>query len=62
MKTNNNIGAYPYLSVLILFAGLGSIVGGLIAELGLFLGMRILRRLVISHCYMSVCLVLFLLY
>ncbi|MBP3946350.1 hypothetical protein [Psychrobacter sp. K31L] len=35
MKTNNNVGAYPYLSVIILFAGLGSIVGGLIAELGL---------------------------
>ena len=35
MKTNNNIGAYPYLSVIILFAGLGSIVGGLIAEVGL---------------------------
>ena len=35
MKTNNNLGAYPYLPVIILFAGLGSIVGGLIAELAL---------------------------
>ena len=35
MKTNNNVGAYPYLSVIILFAGLGSMVGGVIAELGL---------------------------
>lgn len=35
MKTNNNVGAYPYLPVIILFAGLGSVVGGLIAELTL---------------------------
>ncbi|MGP4970700.1 hypothetical protein [Psychrobacter aquimaris] len=35
MKTNNNVGAYPYLSVIILFAGLGSVAGGVIAELAL---------------------------
>ena len=40
MKTNNNVGAYPYLSVIILFAGLGSMVGGLIAELGLLFVFR----------------------
>ena len=40
MKANNNVGAYPYLSVIILFTGLGSIVGGLIAELGLLLVFR----------------------
>ena len=33
MKTNNNVGTYPYLTVIILFAGLGSVVGGVIAEL-----------------------------
>ncbi|MGO1474063.1 MAG: hypothetical protein ACTHWC_04125 [Psychrobacter sp.] len=32
---NNTLGAYPYLTVVILFAGLGSVVGGLIAELAL---------------------------
>ena len=40
MKTNNNVSAYPYLSVIILFAGLGSMVGGLIAELGLLFVFR----------------------
>ena len=40
MKTNNNVGAYPYLSVTILFAGLGSVVGGLIAELALLFVFR----------------------
>lgn len=40
MKTNNNIAAYPYLPVIILFAGLGSVVGGLIAELGLLFVFR----------------------
>ena len=35
MKTNNNVAAYPYLPVIILFAGLGSVIGGLIAELTL---------------------------
>ena len=33
MKINNDLGAYPYLQVIILFAGIGSMVGGLIAEL-----------------------------
>ncbi len=40
MKTNNNAAAYPYLPVIILFAGLGSIVGGLIAELALLFVFR----------------------
>lgn len=40
MKTNNNVAAYPYLSVIILFAGLGSVVGGLIAELALLFVFR----------------------
>ena len=33
MKTNNELGTYPYLQVIILFAGLGSMVGGLVAQL-----------------------------
>ncbi|MGO2340384.1 MAG: hypothetical protein ACTH5M_07305 [Psychrobacter sp.] len=33
MKTNNKLGAYPYLQVIILFAGFGSLVGGLVAQL-----------------------------
>ncbi|MGP5178694.1 hypothetical protein [Psychrobacter aquimaris] len=40
MKRNNELGAYPYLQVIILFAGLGSMVGGLIAELGLLFVFR----------------------
>ena len=37
MKTNNELSVYPYLQVIILFAGLGSMIGGLIAELSLLL-------------------------
>jgi hypothetical protein len=48
MKTNNNVGAYPYLSVIILFAGLGSMVGGVIAELGLLF---IFRLSAIAICW-----------
>jgi len=33
MKTNNELGVYPYLQVIILFAGIGSLVGGLVAQL-----------------------------
>lgn len=40
MKTNNNVGTYPYLTVIILFAGLGSVVGGVIAELALLFVFR----------------------
>lgn len=40
MKTNNNIAAYPYSPVIILFAGLGSVVGGLIAQLALLFVFR----------------------
>lgn len=40
MKTNNELGAYPYLQVIILFAGFGSLVGGVIAELGLLFVFR----------------------
>ena len=40
MKTNNDLGAYPYLTVIILFAGLGSVAGGLIAELALLFFFR----------------------
>ena len=40
MKMNNNVGTYPYLTVIILFAGLGSIIGGVIAELALLLVFR----------------------
>lgn len=40
MKTNNNVGTYSYLPVIILFAGLGSMVGGLIAELALLFVFR----------------------
>ena len=40
MKTNNNVAAYPYSSVIILFAGLGSMVGGVIAELALLFVFR----------------------
>ena len=40
MKTNNNIAAYPYSPVIILFAGLGSVVGGVIAELALLFVFR----------------------
>lgn len=32
---NNSLDAYPHLTVMILFAGIGSVVGGLIAELAL---------------------------
>ncbi len=32
---NNNLRAYPHLTVMILFAGIGSVVGGLIAEMAL---------------------------
>lgn len=32
---NNNLDTYPYLTIMILFAGIGSVVGGLIAELAL---------------------------
>ena len=40
MKTNNNVGRYPYLQVIILFAGVGSVVGGLIAQLCLLFVFR----------------------
>ncbi|SLJ85975.1 hypothetical protein [Psychrobacter sp. DAB_AL43B] len=40
MKTDNNLGAYPYLQVVILFAGISSVVGGLIAELVLLFVFR----------------------
>ena len=40
MKTNNELGAYPYLQVIILFAGFGSLVGGVIAELALLFVFR----------------------
>ena len=40
MKKNNELGAYPYLSVIILFAGLGSMAGGVIAELALLFVFR----------------------
>ena len=40
MKTNNNVAAYPYVQVIILFAGLGSVVGGVIAELALLFVFR----------------------
>lgn len=40
MKTNNNVAAYPYSSVIILFTGLGSMVGGVIAELALLFVFR----------------------
>ncbi|MGO2303012.1 MULTISPECIES: hypothetical protein [unclassified Psychrobacter] len=33
MKTNNELGVYPYLQVVVLFAGFGSLVGGLVAQL-----------------------------
>ncbi len=33
MKMVNRVNAYPYLQVTILFAGLGSVIGGLIVEL-----------------------------
>ena len=32
---NNNLRTYPHLTVITLFAGIGSVVGGLIAELAL---------------------------
>lgn len=32
MKINNRAQAYPYLQVIILFAGLGSVIAGLIAQ------------------------------
>ena len=32
---NNNLDTYPYLTIMILFAALGSVVGGVIAELAL---------------------------
>lgn len=35
MKTNNALAGYPYMQVIILFAGIGSAVGDMIAELGL---------------------------
>ena len=35
MKTNNELSVYPYLQVIILFAGFGSLVVGVIAELAL---------------------------
>lgn len=40
MKTNNALEGYPYLQVVILFAGIGSGVGGLLAQLGLLLIFR----------------------
>ena len=40
MKTNNELGVYPYLQVIILFAGFGSVVGGVIAELVLLFVFR----------------------
>lgn len=33
MKMNNNVDSYPYAQVIILFAGIGSVVGGLIVQL-----------------------------
>lgn len=33
MKVNNNVDSYPYAQVIILFAGIGSVIGGLIVQL-----------------------------
>lgn len=35
MKIDNDLKGYPYVQVIIVFAGIGSAVGGLLAELGL---------------------------
>lgn len=40
MKTDNDLTDYPYMQVIILFAGIGSAVGGLLAQLGLLLIFR----------------------
>ena len=40
MKTNNELGAYPYVQVVVLFAGVGSLVGGLVAQLFLLFVFR----------------------
>ena len=32
MKTHNEIDSYPYLQVIVLFAGLGSVIGGVLLE------------------------------
>ncbi|MDN6275103.1 hypothetical protein [Psychrobacter sp.] len=40
MNTNQDLGAYPYVQVIILFAGIGSLVGGLIAQLFLLFFFR----------------------
>ena len=40
MKMNNNVSTYPYLTVIILLTGLGSVAGGLIAELALLFVFR----------------------
>lgn len=57
MNTNQDLGAYPYVQVIILFAGIGSLVGGLIAQLFLlfFSGMPISLRLGINPYCTLVC-------
>ena len=40
MKKNNELDAYPYLQVVVLFAGIGSLVGGLVAQLFLLVIFR----------------------
>ncbi|AMN68648.1 hypothetical protein [Psychrobacter sp. P11G5] len=40
MKMNDRVDAYPYLQVIILFAGLGSVIGGLIVQLCVLLIFR----------------------
>ncbi|SJN41737.1 hypothetical protein [Psychrobacter sp. JB385] len=40
MKTDNDLTDYPYMQVIILFAGIGSAVGGLLAQLGLLFVFR----------------------
>ena len=40
MKMNDRVDAYPYLQVIILFAGIGSVIGGLIVELCVLLIFR----------------------
>lgn len=40
MKMNDRVDAYPYLKIIILFAGIGSVIGGLIVELCVLLIFR----------------------
>lgn len=40
MGADNNMSAYPYLHVIIMFAGLGSLISGLIIQLCLMIGFR----------------------